>query len=272
MAIAGCVELTPTVAPTRSVAPAASIAPVQEITEALATNTPAPTTAALASPVAEPTMPPSSAEEFVDATVIEVVDGDTIRVAVGDEPYVVRYIGINAPEGDSLDERLSQIAAEATAKNTELVAGQLVRLEKDVSDTDASGRLLRYVWVGDWMVNSELVRQGYAAAATYEPDVKHQALFTELQQQAKAAGLGIWSSTSQAVTSQAVAMVNANLRSGPGTYYEIVGGVEAGDPLEVVARNEAGDWYQLADGVWIFAELVGDPPGSLPVADITTAQ
>jgi micrococcal nuclease len=227
--------------------------------------------------VAEPTTPPTSGEEFVEARVIEVVSGDTIRVAIGEEPYVVRYIGINAPEGDSLDERLKQVAAEATAKNSELVAGQIVRLEKDVTDTDASGRLLRYVWVGDSMVNSELVRQGYAAAVTYEPDVKHQDLFTELQQQAKADGLGIWSSASQAVTSQAVAsqafaMVNANLRSGPGTDYEIVGGVVAGDPLEVVARNEAGDWYQLADGVWIFAELVGDAPEGLPVADVTAWQ
>jgi uncharacterized protein YgiM (DUF1202 family) len=67
-------------------------------------------------------------------------------------------------------------------------------------------------------------------------------------------------------------MVNANLRSGPGTDYEIVGGVVAGDPLEVVARNEAGDWYQLADGVWIFAELVGDAPEGLPVADVTAWQ
>jgi len=39
---------------------------------------------------------------------------------------------------------------------------------------------------------------------------------------------------------------NANLRQGPGTNYPVVGGVKAGAPLEIVAKNEAGDWYQLA--------------------------
>ena len=58
----------------------------------------------------------------------------------------------------------------------------------------------------------------------------------------------------------ATARVNANLRQGPGTTYAVVGGTTAGQALEIVAQNAAGDWYQLADGRWIFASLVSGAP------------
>jgi len=51
--------------------------------------------------------------------------------------------------------------AAARDKNAALVSGKTVRLEKDVSEIDRYGRPLRYVWVGDMMANTELVRQGY---------------------------------------------------------------------------------------------------------------
>lgn len=60
---------------------------------------------------------------------------------------------------------------------------------------------------------------------------------------------------------------NANLRAGPGTGFEVVGSVVAADPLDVVATNEAGDWYLLASGAWIAAFLVDDAPAGLAVAE-----
>jgi len=63
---------------------------------------------------------------------------------------------------------------------------------KDVSETDRYGRLLRYVYVGDTFVNAELVALGYAQAVTYPPDVKYKDLYTQLQFQAQEAGLGLW--------------------------------------------------------------------------------
>ncbi len=63
----------------------------------------------------------------------------------------------------------------------------------------------------------------------------------------------------------AVASDNANLRSGPGTDYAVIGGAVAGDQLAPVGRNEAGDWLQLASGAWIAAALVLNAPAGLPV-------
>jgi micrococcal nuclease len=65
-----------------------------------------------------------------------------------------------------------------------------VQLEKDVSETDSFGRLLRYVYVDGVMVNELLVLDGYAKVATYPPDVKYQDRLLAAQQQAVASGAG----------------------------------------------------------------------------------
>src|SRR6185436_19051123 len=75
------------------------------------------------------------------ALVIDIVDGDTIKVQIDGEVYPLRYIGIDSPE------RGLPYADEATAADEELVGGSTVFLEKDVSETDRFGRLLRYVWL-----------------------------------------------------------------------------------------------------------------------------
>jgi micrococcal nuclease len=72
------------------------------------------------------------------------------------------------------------------------VAGRAVRLELDVQSRDRYGRLLAYVWVGDRMVNAELVRGGYAQVMTIPPNVRYQAMFLALQRDARDAGRGLW--------------------------------------------------------------------------------
>jgi micrococcal nuclease len=89
------------------------------------------------------------------------------------------------------------MGAQASAANAALVAGQEVVLEKDVSETDQYGRLLRYVWLhredGWLLVNLELVRLGFASVATFPPDVKYiDPLFVPAQQAARGAGVGLW--------------------------------------------------------------------------------
>jgi micrococcal nuclease len=122
-----------------------------------------------------------------------VVDGDTIKVAIGGQVHTVRYIGIDTPETVHPERPVEWMGAEADAANTRLVAGRVVRLERDVSDRDRHGRLLRYVWVGEVMVNAELVRLGYAEVSTYPPNVKYQDLFLRLQAEARDARRGLWS-------------------------------------------------------------------------------
>jgi len=139
-----------------------------------------------------PTVEPTPAAESVLARVVQVYDGDTIGVEIDGERYVVRYIGIDAPEPGQGYLGFEWLGPEATEFNRALVEGRVVRLERDVSETDKYGRLLRYVWAGDVFVNAALVREGFAEARAYPPDVRHQELFERLQAEAQAAQLGIW--------------------------------------------------------------------------------
>lgn len=125
--------------------------------------------------------------------VTEVVDGDTVWVDLdsdGARDAKLRYIGIDTPE---ISDGEGCYGPEAKERNRQLVEGQRVRLEKDVSETDRHGRLLRYVYLTDGaFVNGVLVREGYARAVDYPPDLRHTSLLASLQQQAKTANAGGW--------------------------------------------------------------------------------
>ncbi len=115
-----------------------------------------------------------------------MIDGDTITIEGG---YRLRYIGIDTPE---IHPNREAFGVEAWQANRKLVEGKKVRLERDVSETDKYGRLLRYVWVGDTLVNAELVSQGLARARAYPPDTKYQDRLEQMEAEARAAGRGMW--------------------------------------------------------------------------------
>jgi micrococcal nuclease len=127
--------------------------------------------------------------------VVRVVDGDTIHVRVGERVEKVRYIGVNTPELRHPTRGEEPGGQEATAINRALVDGRRVRLELDVQERDRYQRLLAYVWVGERMVNAELLRRGYAQVMTVPPNVRHQQQFLGLERQARAAGRGLWRRT-----------------------------------------------------------------------------
>lgn len=176
---------TDSLKPTTAPEPTATVAP---------TTTPEPTVPP------EPTATPEPTADMVAARCVAVVDGDTIDVEVGGEIHRVRYIGIDTPETVHPQKPVEWMGKEATEANRQLVGGRDVYLEKDVSETDQYGRLLRYVHVegesGELiMVNEELVCRGYARVSTYPPDVRHQERFLEAERQAREAGVGLWGPT-----------------------------------------------------------------------------
>lgn len=157
------------------------------------TETPMPTTTLTPTATSTSTLqPPLPSSTSTDAKVLRVVDGDTIAVEIDGNAYPVRYIGIDCPEPQNSSGQPDPHADEATARNAELVAGKIVRLERDVSETDRYGRLLRYVWFGDTLINEVLVREGLAYSSAYPPDVKYQGRLDESQNQAIANAVGLW--------------------------------------------------------------------------------
>src|SRR3712207_8980557 len=72
------------------------------------------------------------------------------------------------------------------------LTGQRVGLEFDEEREDQYGRLLAYVYVGGEMFNEVLLEGGYAQAYPYEPNTRYEGHFAAAQEEARAAGLGIW--------------------------------------------------------------------------------
>jgi micrococcal nuclease len=123
----------------------------------------------------------------VEAVVIRIIDGDTIRVLLSEgEEEPVRLIGIDASEqGDPL-------ADEATAFLARLVDGETVMLVADQSNRDRYNRLLRYVFVDDLFVNEELVRAGLALARRYPPDTAMAERLEKAEADARRDEVGVW--------------------------------------------------------------------------------
>ena len=131
------------------------------------------------------------------ATVVRVVDGDTLvaHLPAGDE--TVRLIGIDTPETKKPGTPVECFGAEASAHLEELAPpGTAVRLERDVDERDRYGRLLAYVFRGpdDLFVNRAMAEDGFAAAYTVPPNVARTDEVLAASRDARRAGRGLWGS------------------------------------------------------------------------------
>jgi micrococcal nuclease len=146
--------------------------------------------------------PGASAEppQVLVGQVIEVIDGNTIRVNLGERAETVRYIGINVKESTQPIKGPAPRGREAAEANRQLVKHQQVRLELDTQERDRDGRLLAYVYVADTMINAELVRLGSAETMTIQPNVRHRDLFVSLEQEARDDRRGLWADHSEPTT------------------------------------------------------------------------
>ncbi len=117
-----------------------------------------------------------------------VTDGDTLRLADGRR---VRLVQVDAPE--AAGECWGAEAAEALERL--VPAGVEVELERDprLDDRDRFGRLLRYVYVGDLLLNVALVERGAAAPYFVRGDRGgHADELLDAATAARAAGRGLW--------------------------------------------------------------------------------
>ena len=120
------------------------------------------------------------------ATVRQVVDGNTIVVEIDGQTETVRYIGISVGvQGDAFH-RSSRLA------NQSWVDGQVVILERDVRDRDTDGRLLRYVYVNNQMMNAILVNSGLARYFPDGSNIRYNRELLAAESAARDGKRGLW--------------------------------------------------------------------------------
>lgn len=112
-----------------------------------------------------------------------VISGDMVKLADG---RIVRYIGIDAPDKDQCMYRT------AAKINQVLVEGKDVVIEGDQTEFDPDGNILRYVWIGDQLINERIVSEGYARNIPQPPDLKYNGRFLNAHNKAREFQKGIW--------------------------------------------------------------------------------
>ena len=129
------------------------------------------------------------------ATVVRVVDGDTVVLRIAGRKESVRLIGVDTPETKHPTKPVECFGPEASRHAAGLLpAGTEVLVRRDTEARDVYRRLLLYVYRADdgLFVNRELVAGGWAVPKSYPPNTAHAEEFAALAATAEAAGLGLW--------------------------------------------------------------------------------
>ena len=153
-----------------------------------------------------------TANQLVRARVVRVVDGDTIVIDRGYGNEKVRLILVNTPETVHPHKPVEYYGREASNFTKTQLSGRYVYLERDVSEYDRYGRLLRYVWtdipnnsheLASKCFNAALLLGGYAQLSTFPPDLKYVNEFRAFQQQAHDNQAGLWGNSGAAPSNAA---------------------------------------------------------------------
>lgn len=130
------------------------------------------------------------------ARVVDVIDGDTIRLQNGDR---VRYLNVDTPETRRPGTPIQCYGPEASEFNKRLVGDKIIYMTADINPVDRYDRLLRFVFLSlddvsdiSKSVNAILVKKGYAQASIFRPNNTYENFFRDLESQARENNIGIW--------------------------------------------------------------------------------
>lgn len=131
----------------------------------------------------------------VPATLIHVIEGDTIKVFVNGKIESVHYLLIDTPESKSPKTCVQLYAKEAFLRNSELVTNGKITLEFEQGNLrDSYGRLLAYVYVNGESIQATLLKEGYARVAyIMNPPYKYLEIYSSEENLAKKQKINIWS-------------------------------------------------------------------------------
>lgn len=130
-----------------------------------------------------------------NATVLYVVDGDTVVADVGGTEETVRLIGLDTPETVDPATEVECFGPEASRRMKELLPeGSFIRLVRDAEERDRYGRLLAYVYraTDGLFVNDSMLIDGYAEVLSIEPNTAFKSQFRDSQNRARGDNAGIW--------------------------------------------------------------------------------
>ena len=128
------------------------------------------------------------------ATIVSVVDGDTIVLSVQNQTETVRLLGIDTPETVHPTRPIECFGPEASAfTKATLEKGSVVKLVRDVEPRDRYQRLLVYLFLADGtLFNQLLIDRGLARTLSIEPNTAFASQFASHESSARNRRVGLW--------------------------------------------------------------------------------
>ena len=216
-------------------------------TEPAAIETPTPdsalSTPATTTPVpAPPTAAPPATESATPSSAQSMASGDDEQTQ-----------GAGQPASTSVTVAKQAELRSAPTEDADVIGLVAIGGTVTVNGKDPTGRWYRLedgTWIGaDALVDAPQDQAPVVMAETEQTT-------PESGEQPTQPGTSTATPPVQLVAVEAVVRLDANLRSGPGTEFDRVDGVYAGDDVNVVGKSADGEWYLLERGAWLFANLV----------------
>ncbi|MFX0539295.1 thermonuclease family protein [Ornithinimicrobium sp. Y1847] len=196
------------------------------------------------------------------ATVVKVVDGDTIDVAYGGDTHRVRLLNVDAPETKHPGKAVECLGREATRFLEErLSPGVRVRLEFDTELTDRYSRTLAGVFDGDVLINAEIARAGLGVPVVFEPNRKFYPPVLAAYEEAKAAEKGMFNPERECTFASRIDRYEQEVDAVERSFL-----VRSPEPVKAEAEEA------VAAGAALLGLLALGEPGTLETAGLTGAE
>ncbi|WP_313891479.1 thermonuclease family protein [Psychrobacillus sp.] len=139
----------------------------------------------------------------IPVELVEITDGDTIKIKYNGNIEKVRYLLIDTPETNHKTLGKQPFGDDAKVRNKELLNSGDLTIEFDVGNrVDDYGRMLAYIYVDGVSVQETLLAEGLARVAyVFPPNTRYLDNFEAASEVAKVAKIGVWE-TEDYVTSR----------------------------------------------------------------------
>ena len=129
-------------------------------------------------------------------TLSKCVDGDTARFIIKGEDVKVRFLGINSPEIETNNKKGEEYGEEAkkyTCKKLKNANKIQIEYDSNSDKEDKYGRTLAYVFVDDKLLESMILKRGYATVKYVKENYKYYDELIDAEKYAKNKKLGLYS-------------------------------------------------------------------------------
>lgn len=205
--------------------------------------------------------PPRADGSDGEATIIRVIDGDTVVASVSGKETTVRLLNIDTPETKAPDRPVQCLGNEATTFTESLLRpGDKVTLEYDVTRLDQYGRTLAGVYKDKSLVNADIAAAGLGVAVLFEPNDRFYAEVLAAQEEAEENSAGLFATniecTVPAMADTAVEGLSALSDTVPATAADVDSSLAVVTAAIAVGKAKSKTLGALADSSDVAASAV----------------